>query len=134
MRVETMQAELRELFAATLPSELAARFSELLGFNPSRWSKIDPWRTWQYLDHQGVSEWTGRAQDLLTATKFSAHAQSEVTVLRCGHDQPSIQRQELRAALIGDSAVFEGFISVVTGRLGIAVNHDGGWCVLSNDT
>jgi len=133
MPVETMKSELCSLFAATLPAEPAERFSELLGFKPSRWSKIDPWRVWHHLEHPEVSEWKGSAQELLTAIQFAAHAQSEVTVLRCGHDQPALQKQRLRDALLGGSAVFEGFVSVVPGRLGLAINHDGGMCVLSND-
>ena len=134
MRIEAMQADLCALFAATLPADLASRFSELLGFKPSRWNKIDPWRVWHHLDLPTVAEWKGSAHELLSLAKFAANARSEVTVLRCGHEQPSLQRQRLQESLVGESAVFEGFISVVQGRLGLAINHDGGWCVLSNDT
>ena len=132
--VESMKAELCALFSATLPADLAGRFSELLGFKPSRWRKLDPWQVWHHLDHPTVSEWKGSAQELLAAVKFAAHAESEVTVLRCGHERPGLSRQRLQDALLGESAVFEGFVSVVPGRLGLAINHDGGWCVLSNGT
>ncbi len=134
MRIDTMLDELCALFSATLPAEIASRFSELLRLKPIRWSKIDPWRAWENSGCSTVTEWRGTAQELLTKSEFVTHAQSEVVVLRCGHEQPSIQMQKLQDALMGTSAVFEGFISVVPGRLGLAINHDGGWCVLSNDT
>jgi hypothetical protein len=123
--------EMSALFAAFLPPDLASRFSCLLALKPSHWGKIDPWRVWQYAGTGSVSEWRGSAQELLSSSSFCGRTAAQVVVLRCGHDRSVIQRIPLQEALIGEAAVFEGFISVVPGRLGIAINHDGMLCVLS---
>ena len=131
MQLDALHSEMVALFSAFLPAELASRFSELLQLKPSHWQKIDPWRVWQYTGSGSVVEWHGNVQTLLSSPPFLGHAVTQVTVLRCGHERPSIQRLPLQEALVGESAVFEGFISVVTGRLGLAINHDGMLCVLS---
>lgn len=122
--------EMSSLFSAFLPPDVADRFSTLLRYKPDRWRKIDPWRVWHYCGTGGITEWTQGGQDLLASPTFAPHASAEVTVLRCGHETPGIGRCLFRDALIGPSRVFEGFISVVPGKLGIAVNHDGLSCVL----
>jgi len=97
---------------------------------PARWSNIDPMKVWGLLDDQRVAEWHGPFANLLATPLFSKHANSLVTVLRCGHERANMERMPLRDALQGPSAVFEGFISILPGRLGIAINHDGMLCIL----
>ena len=121
MPIEADHAEVSALFRAFLPNDLASRFSELLSMKSSRWKQIDPWRVWEHID----------VQSLLSSPRFSKHAESQVAVLRCGHEHPSIERRSLQSALVGESALFEGFISVLPGELGVAINHDGEICVLS---
>jgi hypothetical protein len=131
MPPHTGHTEFSELFEAFFPAAIASRFSELLRMKPAHWKKIDPWQVWQHLESDSVTEWQDSVQSLLASPKFSRHAASQVAVLRCGHDRPSIERNSLHTALIGESALFEGFISVTPGKLGIAINHDGEICVLS---
>ena len=97
---------------------------------PAHWKKIDPWRVRDHIKPGAVEAWQGSVQSLLQSPKFSAYAKSPVVVLLCGHDRPSIERKFLSDALIGETALFEGFIAVAAGNLGIAINHDGGVCVL----
>lgn len=123
--------EMSALFAAFLPPELASRFSGLLALKPSHWAKIDPWKVWQCMDTTRTSEWHGSVQELMCSPKLAGRSADKVVVLRCGHDRVSLKTMPLHEALIGDAAVFEGFVSVVPGRLGIAINHDGMLCVLS---
>ena len=130
MSLDPLLEEARTLFGAFLPEDLASRFSELLSRDPKRWSKIDPWRVWEHIDSEVISEWKQSAQALLATPAFSHHASAEVTVLRCGHERPKVERLPLVQALVGDSSVFEGFISVVPGKLAVAINHDGMLCVL----
>lgn len=122
--------EMSSLFSAFLPPDVADRFSTLLRYKPNRWSKIDPWRVWHYCGTGGISEWKGSGQELLASPLFAPYASAEATVLRCGHETPGIGRLAIQEALIGRLRIFEGFISVVPGRLGIAANHDGLSCVL----
>jgi hypothetical protein len=129
--MKTLRDEMAELFAVFLPSEAASRFQKLLALEPRRWEKIDPWRAWRHVDSRSVVEWKGSVEELLASSPVSNYASAQVTVLRCGHDAPSLERLPLRQALVGDSAVYEGFISVVPGRVGVAINHDGELCVLS---
>jgi hypothetical protein len=132
--METLRDEMTELFLTFLPGEVGSRFSTLLALEQKRWRKIDPWRTWRYVDSQSVVEWKGSADELLTASPASNYASAKVTVLRCGHDAPSLERLTLREALVGKSAVFEGFVSIVPRKLGVAINHDGMLCVLSKNS
>jgi hypothetical protein len=127
-----LQSEMATLFATFLPTEVAERFSYLLSLKPSRWGKIDPWEVWKHLrpGSPSVTESTESCAALLESSAFRAHAAAPATVLRCGHDRPFLGKLGLREALTGEDAVFEGFISVVPGKLGLAVNHDGGLCIL----
>lgn len=129
--METLKDEMTELFLTFLPGQVGSRFSRLIALEQERWRAIDPWRTWTYVDSHSVLEWKGSIDDLLTSSPAANHASAKVTVLRCGHDAPSLQRLTLRDALIGEAAVFEGFISIVPGKLGIAINHDGMLCILA---
>ena len=131
MPIEADHAEVSALFRAFLPNDLASRFSELLSMKSSRWKQIDPWRVWEHIETSAISEWHEDVQSLLSSPRFSKHAESQVAVLRCGHEHPSIERRSLQSALVGESALFEGFISVLPGELGVAINHDGEICVLS---
>jgi len=119
------------LFAKFLPEEMAARFSSLLAMKPSHWSKIDPWKVWDILDARRVVEWRKTSADLLVSPLLAKHTGELVTALRCGHEQPKIERIRLRDALEGQSSVFEGFVSVLLGKLGLAINHDGMICTLT---
>jgi hypothetical protein len=131
MNVDTLRNEMSALFAICLPVDVASRFSTLLSAKPSHWSKIDPWRVWQEVDSESVTEWRGDIQSLLASPPLSKYSSAQVTLLRCGHDKPLLQRLSLSEALLGASAVFEGFVSVVPGKLGLAINHDRMVCVLS---
>lgn len=127
---EALALEIRLFFQAMLPAELAERFSELLTYHPRRWSKIDPWKVWEHLQPPRIAEPNGKVETLLSVEPLADHAQRQVAVLRCGHESPKIESLSLTEALRGQSAVFEGFISVVPGKLGLAINHDGGLCLL----
>jgi hypothetical protein len=133
MDAPDLRSEMDALFAKFLPVEIASRFSGLLAMKPDRWSKIDPWKVWDVLDTRRVVEWRKTSADLLASPFFTKHADALVTVLRCGHEQPGIDRIRLREALQGPSAVFEGFISVLPGKLGLAINHDAMVCTLRCD-
>lgn len=131
MHSETDRNELSALFKKFLPAEMASRFSELLAMKPERWKKIYPWRVWELVEAGSILEWKDSVQSLLASPRFAIHSESPALVLRCGHDRPSLERTSLSKALIGESAVLEGFISVLSGELGIVINHDGEICVLS---
>jgi hypothetical protein len=127
---EELRGEISALFSAFLPPDLALRFSGLLALHPRRWTKIEPWRVWDHIGTAAITEWPGSIQDLLAAQPFAPYVRTGVTVLRCGHEAPGLARQPLHEALTGASRVFEGFIPVRPGQLGIAINHDGLLCTL----
>jgi hypothetical protein len=127
---DPLPAEMAALFDALLPKDLASRYSTLLSYGPSRWAKIDPWKVWEHIDSVTISEWKQSTQSLLASPPFARYAAADVTVLRCGHEGPKVERLPLTQALVGKSCVFEGFISVVPSKLGIAINHDGLSCIL----
>ncbi len=130
MDTHDLRNEMDALFTKFLPVEISSRFSALLAMKPDRWSKIDPWKVWDALESPRVVEWQGTCADLLASSLLAKHADELVTVLRCGHAQPDLERMRLRDALQGPSRVFEGFVSVRPGKLGLAINHDGMICTL----
>jgi hypothetical protein len=130
MVANALRSEMDALFARFLPADLASRFRGLLAMKPVRWSNIDPWKVWEALDDRLVVEWRETVAKLLATPQFTKHSASLVTVLRCGHERPNLERILLRDALLGPAAVFEGFVSILPGRLGIAINHDGMLCIL----
>ena len=130
MDTHDLRNEMDVLFTTFLPVEVASRFSGLLALKPGHWSKIDPWKVWEVLKAPRVVEWQRTCADLLASSFLAKHADELVTVLRCGHEEPAIERIRLRDALQGPSQVFEGFVSVLPGKLGLAMNHDGMICTL----
>lgn len=124
-------SDIEALFAAMLPPAMAARFTGLLKMDPKRWGKIDPWRVWEQPPYgeSHVSELRDRAS--LSSPVLRPFLDQPAVVLRCGHSSPpSLGREPLRGVLDNSSHVLEGFISVVRGKLGLAMNHDGGVCIL----
>jgi len=130
MKSDEVSAELSALFSEFLPYELATRYCTALELKPHRWHQIDPWMTWHFVGPSGISEWHDGGEALLCTEPFCRLASSPVAVLRCGHDRAALERVALRDALVGDRAVCEGFVSVTPGQLGLAINHDGGICVM----
>src|SRR5882724_391087 len=94
--METLKDEMTELFLTFLPGQVGSRFSRLIVLKQERWRNIDPWRTWTYVDSHSVLEWKGSIDDLLTSSPASNHVSAKVTVLRCGHDAPSLERTHPR--------------------------------------
>lgn len=132
MIVGAEKEEILLLFQAFYPPELASRWEALLSSKPQRWSKIDPWKTWELLPCTSghLAEFTQNLNSLLHSPSFLKHAEAPVVALRCGHASPAIETLLLNAALLGERSVFEGFISIIPGKLGLAINHDGSVCVL----
>ncbi|MDR3054541.1 MAG: hypothetical protein LBU53_03960 [Zoogloeaceae bacterium] len=124
--------EMLQLFRAFYPQELSSRWATLLSLEPRRWSKIDPWKTWELLPSASgeLLEVSQNLNTLLHSLPFARYAQAKAVALHCGHSSPAIQTVLLSDALCGEQAVFEGFISIVPGKLGFSINHDGGVCVL----
>lgn len=125
MTEPALQDEMSALFSGLLVPEAALRFTKLLAMKPGHWAKIDPWRVWSDEGLSGSPELKAPIAELLGSPPLARFAATEVTVLRCGHDRPQLCRLLLAAALTGNHAVFEGFISIVPGQLGMALNHDG---------
>lgn len=132
MAADAMKAQLVRLFRAFYPGHLASRWESQLHSRPARWCKIDPWRTWT-LERFGSAEMRALGESpasWLARPRIARHAQADVVVLRCGHSTPALETLTLAQALCGDRSLLEGFISIVPGRLGVVVNHDGDICIL----
>jgi hypothetical protein len=131
MASDSHREEFDALFSAMLPPTMAERFSTLLALKPERWGKIDPWRVWDKppFGQAHVTELRPEAPEAFPP--LTSHLDTMVRVLRCGSSSnPSIVDEPLRGVLDGSSHVLDGFVSVVPGRLGLAINHDGGICAL----
>ena len=131
MATDSHRKEFDSLFSAMLPPAMAERFSSLLALKPDRWSKIDPWRIWEKppFGQSHVIELSADSAE--TFPPLASQLGTKVRVLRCGNsNNPSIVEEPLRGVLDGSSYVLDGFVSVEPGRLGLAINHDGGICAL----
>lgn len=125
-----LRVEMNKLFSAFLPPAIASRFSSLLAMKPQHWGKIDPWRAWECLDTNTVIAWSGSIATLTQSGPLKGRGRELATVLRCGHDKPLLQRELLGEAIQGSSRALEAFVSIEPGKLGLAINHDGGICLL----
>ena len=111
--------QLALLFRAFFPNQ-AERWEYLLARDPSRWEKMAPFRHWFTL-----------AQDESRPPKLDlAHPalrdrlNDEVVALSClWGGQCWIRRLTLAQAW---QQVGEGYISILPGTLGLALNHEGG--------
>ena len=130
MASDDLLSEMTELFSAMLSEAMASRFSRLLAMKPERWARIDPWKVWRDppFSEPHVAEVTYR--EALMMPLLRPHLDRRVCVLRCGHSAPSLGREPLRGVLDNSSYVLDGFVSIVRGKLGIAINHDGRVCTL----
>jgi hypothetical protein len=131
MASDSHRKEFDALFSAMLPPPLAERFSLLLALKPDRWGKIDPWRVWEKPLFGQAHIVELKSETSLAFAPIANRIGSMVRVLRCGNSSnPSITEEPLRGVLDGSSHVLDGFVSVDPGRLGIAINHEGGMCAL----
>jgi hypothetical protein len=122
-----------QMFEAFAPRE-CERWSYLLGLAPRKWEKITPVKIWPapsvYQSSPDVPFW-----ELLSHRALSPHLDREALVLRCGHSSnPGAAVVPLREVLASDGrrgnpVIFEGFVSVVHGKLALGFNHEGGVCV-----
>lgn len=120
------------MFRAFAPEHLE-RWSYLLTLKPARWSKITPMLAWP-VANQSDSSPDSSISDLLRSPLLLPHATTPSVVLRCGHSgSPGIQTLPLSEIFPNGAwdfnIVFEGFVSVVPGKLALGLNHEGGACV-----
>ncbi len=123
------RAALEATFKALAPAQ-AERWSRLLDRKPSAWSKIDPIAAWPTQDEYESSP-NVPTSVLLRSPPLAAHLETPCVVLRCGHSKnPGVSTLPLKLVCPNGEwdydVVFEGFISVVPGKLAVVLNHEGG--------
>jgi len=102
------------------------RWLSIFRMKPDRWIGLSVWDLWD--DRYVVS---GRYErdapsGAFAYEKYETH---KVMVFRIGHDMGGVEEMTLHEALEGRHAVLEGIISIVAGKLAVAINHDGGVCL-----
>ena len=127
--LKTEQAHVEAMFKAFAPAHYE-RWCYLLARKPNRWGKISPIDIWP-LPNVSDSHPKLPLPTLLSTAPLAGYRDSEVVVLRCGHSEnPGISSMLLRAAFPGGDQnydiIFEGFVSVVAGKLALGLNHEGG--------
>jgi hypothetical protein len=123
---------LTAMFRAFAPRE-CERWTYLLGQEPARWDKISPTKIWPVASAFDSFPDMSLA-DMLLLPLLAPHADRDAVVLRCGHSRNpgtavSTARQALQAGRRGHDVLFEGFVSILPGRLALGFNHEGGVCV-----
>jgi hypothetical protein len=126
-------ASLEALFKAFAPSH-CERWTYLLSRKPKAWQKITPMLAWpapsQYDSFPNVP-----LKDLLRSQSLAAHKNTPCVVLSCGHSHLQQVTTMPLSSIFPDGehktsdVIFEGFISVVPGRLALGLNHEGGVCL-----
>jgi hypothetical protein len=127
------QASLEALFKAFAPSQ-CERWTYLLSRKPKAWQKITPMLAWpvpsQYDSFPNVP-----LKEMLLSKPLAAHKNTPCVVLSCGHSHLQQVTTLPLSRIFPDGehntyeVIFEGFISVVPGRLAIGLNHEGGVCL-----
>ena len=126
------KASLVRMFEAFAPRE-SERWTYLLSRDASKWDKITPIKIWPGGD-VFASVPDVPLSELLASPPLRTHLDDEVVVLCCGHSrEKGMSVMRLRDVFPGGEwcyeIVFEGFVSVVPGKLAIGLNHEGGICV-----
>jgi hypothetical protein len=92
------------------------------------------------LDLSCMSQWQGsidpKTKEMIWDRRVMPYQSKQIVVLACGHSRPLLHAVNLEAALpaAGAGALLEGFVSVVPGKLGLVVNHDGEIIVLQHQS
>jgi hypothetical protein len=122
------------MFQAFAPYE-CERWTYLLGQKSGKWAKITPIKVWSVPSAFDSSPDIPLI-DMLSLPVLAPHADREAIILRCGHSRNAgtavaTPRQVLDCGRWSHELLFEGFVSVVPGKLAIGFNHEGGVCVFS---
>jgi hypothetical protein len=126
------KASLVRMFEVFAPRE-SERWTYLLSRDPRKWDKITPIKIWPGGD---VFASVPAVPLLELLAPLRAHLNEEVVVLSCGHSREmGLKVMRLRDVFPDGEwrydIVFEGFVSVVPGKLAIGLNHEGGVCVFA---
>ena len=121
-----------QMFRAFAPYE-CERWTYLLSQKPSKWAKITPIKVWPVASAFDSSP-NMPLPEMLLLPSLAPYADREAVVLRCGHSKNpgtavSTAREVLHTGRRSYEVVFEGFVSVLPGKLALGVNHEGGVCV-----
>ncbi|HVE53805.1 MAG TPA: hypothetical protein VNB23_10540 [Ramlibacter sp.] len=120
------------MFEAFAPRE-SERWTYLLSRDPRKWDKITPLRIWPGGD-AFASVPDVPLPELLASPLLKPHLRRDAVVLRCGH----CRDRGLGVMPLGEvfpggewvyDIIFEGFVSIVPGKLALGLNHEGGICV-----
>lgn len=120
------------MFEAFAPRE-CERWTYLLSRDPRKWDKITPIKIWPGGD-AFASVPDVSLSELLASPPLHQHLGELVVVLRCGHSRNlGMSVMPLRDVFPGGEwrydILFEGFVSVVPGKLALGLNHEGGTCL-----
>jgi hypothetical protein len=138
--MDHLRTEIISLFESFFPDDLASRWSALLLHTPVRWAKIDPWKVWSVIDASCMDDWRGtfdpKTKQIIWDNRIALYRTNRAVVLACGHSKPVLHEIELESAFGANcpNAFLEGFISIIPGKLGLAINHDGEVIVLQRRT
>ena len=126
------RASLEAMFKTFAP-EYFERWSYLLRRKPERWNKISPMHVWP-VPNQFDSYPDKPFNEILLSLPLVKFANTPSVVLCCGYTRvPSVKTSTLSESFpkceLNYEVVFEGFISVLPGKLALGFNHEGGVCV-----
>jgi hypothetical protein len=117
-----LRQQITQLFKAFYP-EHAERWEYLLEHDQRRWYKMASFKHWFTLDQTACSP---KNLDL-SHPMLSGKGGQPVVALCCRWDRPWLKEMTLDEAY---QSIHEGYISVTPGKLGLAVNHEGGYWLL----
>ncbi|UXY13609.1 hypothetical protein N8I74_09740 [Chitiniphilus purpureus] len=114
------------MFEAFFP-EHAARWKYLLNRSVSKWHKMAPYRHWFSIDQSA-----SMPPDIdLSHPLLNERRRLDVVALRCTQKGSWLKEMPLEEAY---PSVVEGYISVIPGKLALAVNHEGGSWLLTKSS
>ena len=136
INMDALRVDIFALFDVFLPSDLVSRWAGIALKTPARWSRIDPWKVWALFDQSCMDHWQGtvdrKTGHIIWDSRIAPYRMNRVVVLACGHSKPVLHEVILDSVIGSKSphSFLEGFISIIPGKLGLAVNHNGEIIVL----
>ena len=127
---------LEEFIRSFVDKPRRGRWYSILAMKPEKWVGV---LACNVIEDRWNSDWNNPPEQVLESFNIGQRADEEAIVFLVGHGVPkqrgakSVLRMSLREAMLGRDAVVEGIVSIVPGRLAVAIGHAGDYYLCPAD-
>jgi hypothetical protein len=111
---------------AFIDGQIKNRWEYIFSKKLHRWKSLDPYQLWKSSEKamQLSHNFEGNINNFFIDYNLVSNSSSEVSIVRFGHDEPSITQSTFQAALIGDKSPLEGFIIFKPKDFVVCITHE----------